>query len=590
MSFRFLFRFLFRFHRVAKGFAPALALSILAVSLGEPIGATAPSAALQESTSMNLARAESQDGPSSQLKSVSDLPPGVRRGVIRDALSREDVSLSDLRIVAAEQQTWPNGCLGLGRPDEGCTLALVSGWRVVVTNGRDRTWIYRTDSDGSSVRLETGLNVPNRPDRPERPRQPERPERPERPDRPERQRPRRLPNRVERRVYQFVAELAGTSRLRVMDYRAETWSDSCFGIPSPAEICAAVLTEGWEVEVTDGEETWVVRTDAEAQSIRLVPDQTTGSELPAQVRDRVFAEVDANRGASGLEIVRYEDTMWPGGCLGLPRPGEVCTQALVPGWRVVVTDGVSTWTYRTDQMAERIRLESETEAAQLPDETRDRILRAAAEASNRSPQQIEIVDFEQQIWGGCYGLGTPGTPCTAIAIPGWKVIASDGIQHWVFHTNRDGTEIRLNQPASLRDRTVKLGLFEMERRPQVGEDHIFSSVTSGGIGGWVTHVQLTRDGRVVRYASSPRSEPSAQLLRRLTPAELRQFQAVLANAQINAFDRVGYEPVRAGADTQTVTFLTQSGYTTRYDGTVQNQLPEDLQTVIQAWQAIVAAR
>ncbi|MGH2412285.1 MAG: hypothetical protein ACRDEA_01020 [Microcystaceae cyanobacterium] len=44
--------------------------------------------------------------------------------------------------------------------------------------------------------------------------------------------------------------------------------------------------------------------------------------------------------------------------MGIAQSGEMCTQALVEGWRVVVSDGQKNWIYRTDGEGRVIRLES----------------------------------------------------------------------------------------------------------------------------------------------------------------------------------------------------------------------------------------
>lgn len=38
-------------------------------------------------------------------------------------------------------------------------------------------------------------------------------------------------------------------------------------------------------------------------------------------------------------LVRFEDVTWSDGSLGCPQPGLAYTQALVPGWRVLVIEG-----------------------------------------------------------------------------------------------------------------------------------------------------------------------------------------------------------------------------------------------------------
>ena len=59
-----------------------------------------------------------------------------------------------LEIKVYEAKTWPDGCLGLAKPDEFCTQALIEGWRVIATNG-SKTWVYRTNGDGRIIRLES---------------------------------------------------------------------------------------------------------------------------------------------------------------------------------------------------------------------------------------------------------------------------------------------------------------------------------------------------------------------------------------------------------------------------------------------------
>jgi hypothetical protein len=85
----------------------------------------------------------------------SESAPSKIIDAVRQDLSRRTRIESDrLTIVETSRQTWSDGCLGLARPDEICTQALVDGWRIVLSYG-DRSWIYRTDDRGMTVRLET---------------------------------------------------------------------------------------------------------------------------------------------------------------------------------------------------------------------------------------------------------------------------------------------------------------------------------------------------------------------------------------------------------------------------------------------------
>ncbi len=58
-----------------------------------------------------------------------------------------------------------------------------------------------------------------------------------------------------------------------------------------------------------------------------------------------------------LRIVRAKYVIWPNGCLGLGGSDQVCTQALVPGWRVTVEGGQQRWVYRTNESGSLVLLE-----------------------------------------------------------------------------------------------------------------------------------------------------------------------------------------------------------------------------------------
>ncbi|WP_254563715.1 alkaline phosphatase [Oscillatoria sp. HE19RPO] len=79
----------------------------------------------------------------------SDITTAVEENLARDF----GLQPGNFSVVSAQQQTWSDGCLGLGEANESCLLALVEGWQVTVQSG-DRTLVYRTDDSGSQVRLD----------------------------------------------------------------------------------------------------------------------------------------------------------------------------------------------------------------------------------------------------------------------------------------------------------------------------------------------------------------------------------------------------------------------------------------------------
>jgi hypothetical protein len=98
-----------------------------------------------DSSSARLTLAEAKTKP---------LPESVKKAVFVDVTeSISSTPIDRLKIVEAEEQEWSNGCLGLAQVDEICTQEIVSGWHVIVSDGKS-TWTYRTDNSGREIRLE----------------------------------------------------------------------------------------------------------------------------------------------------------------------------------------------------------------------------------------------------------------------------------------------------------------------------------------------------------------------------------------------------------------------------------------------------
>lgn len=74
--------------------------------------------------------------------------------------------------------------------------------------------------------------------------------------------------------------------------------------------------------------------------------------------------------AKKLRVIESSQKNWTDGCLGLAKPDEMCAQMLVPGWRVVFSNGTRRWIYRTDATGKNYRLETPTQRSLLPKPTK----------------------------------------------------------------------------------------------------------------------------------------------------------------------------------------------------------------------------
>ncbi|MDP8964403.1 MAG: hypothetical protein M3O33_10560 [Cyanobacteriota bacterium] len=267
----------------------------------------------------------------------SNLPNSVADAVLRAASEQLGVPRSQLKITQAQQQTWPDRCLGLGSPVELCASALTPGWRVTV-EGKQQRLVYHTDTTGSLIRLnknESNLSEAN------------------------------LPQSVADAVIRVASKDLGvsSSQLKIIKAQQQTWGDSCLGLPRPTERCMGTPTPGWRVTVVTRQKVQIYRTDTTGERIRaeaIVGQPASVRNLPDAVAKAVLQDAArrANLSVSQLRIVQAEERDWPDGCLGLAAPGQGCTRSIVPGWRVTVEGGRQTFVYRTNESGSVIKLES----------------------------------------------------------------------------------------------------------------------------------------------------------------------------------------------------------------------------------------
>lgn len=76
--------------------------------------------------------------------------------------------------------------------------------------------------------------------------------------------------------------------------------------------------------------------------------QLSSGETPQGLFDAVVDDMLARSGAerSAVEVVKSEAVEWSDGSLGCPQPDMMYTQAIVPGYHVILALGEETYDYR----------------------------------------------------------------------------------------------------------------------------------------------------------------------------------------------------------------------------------------------------
>lgn len=215
-----------------------------------------------------------------------------------------------------------------------------------------------------------------------------------------------LPQAVAEQVLQSVAHRLDLPQqaLRIERFSRETWPDACLGIASPMEMCAAVVTEGWQVQIvpdsSDAEssplnhtQSWFFRTNLTGSVVRLL---NRSHPLPPSVSQRVVqaAATQLNLDRAELEVTDAIPQLW-NSCLGLISPEALCNEIGILGWRVVVSAPTQSWIFHTNQTGSEIRLNEVASATS----TRPTLM------AYRSPVDLQDdITFQITLSGGFAGL------------------------------------------------------------------------------------------------------------------------------------------------------------------------------------------
>ncbi len=83
--------------------------------------------------------------------------------------------------------------------------------------------------------------------------------------------PNQLPATLVAAVRQDLSRQTGIAadKLKVTESSRQSWPNTCLGIVKADEICGQMIVEGWRVVISDGRQTWVYRTNARGNVLRL---------------------------------------------------------------------------------------------------------------------------------------------------------------------------------------------------------------------------------------------------------------------------------------------------------------------------------
>jgi hypothetical protein len=320
------------------------------------------------------------------------------------------------------------------------------------------------------------------------------------------------------------------------------------------------------------------QTAPSADQARRMPDES--------VLQAVRLAVKQQFGVQKINVVSVSEQNWPDGCLGLPRGKEACTMAIVPGWRITVSDRMQSWTYRTDRTGNTLRLENPDRVG-LPQAIAKKLLKQVARDTKTMSSALRITAIKAHEFGGCMDIYEgPTQVCTANIILGWKAIVTSPTQTYVYHVSQDASRIVQNKAASGAKRSIRVAFEPFGTVGSIDTNVVFQSSTSGDLAGRMVRIALTSDGKLTQYQSSPTARFAPVVIKTLTPEQLSDFKRVLETQRFPNLNSLTYLTEAALADYPTTTYQGLNS-SVQFIDLEKKALPRSLQKVIAKWEVLL---
>ena len=220
--------------------------------------------------------------------------------------------------------------------------------------------------------------------------------------------------------------------------------------------------------------------------------------------------------ASKITLISTEAVTWPDGCLGIVRMGVMCTQAEVPGFKIILEADGQKYEFHTNQDGSIVML---AEGAQDSAAVEQVVIKQLAANLGLQENDISVVSStETEFNDACLGVAMDGVVCAQVVTPGHIIVLeANGVQY-EYHTNVDGSRI---QPATL------AMVWKRE----------------GGIAGFCDTLTVFRSGEV--YANQCKPQPEGRMgtfANLLSANQQKQFMdwiAQFGETQLDASDPEG---------------------------------------------------
>ena len=252
-----------------------------------------------------------------------------------------------------------------------------------------------------------------------------------------------------------------------------------------------------------------------------VDEQPTPTHIPVDLTPAQRATINAlmeqlNLTADKIKLVSTEAVTWPNGCLGIVRMGVMCTQAEVPGFKIILEADGQKYEFHANQDGSVVML---AEGAQESADVEQIVIKQLAANLSLQESDISVVSSTTiEFNDACMGVAMEGIMCAQVVTPGHIIVLEANSVQYEYHTNADGSRV---QPATL------AMVWKRE----------------GGIAGFCDTMTVFRSGEVYTTQCKPQAEGRmgtfANLLSSAQQKQFMDWMARFGEANLDASDPKG---------------------------------------------------
>jgi hypothetical protein len=192
---------------------------------------------------------------------------------------------------------------------------------------------------------------------------------------------------------------------------------------------------------------------AETPQPTTAPPQSEGSptpqptHIPVDVPPAQRAAVQALADALGIDagkvkLVSFEAVDWPNGCLGVTRLGVMCTQQIVPGFRIILEANGQQYEYHTNSSGSEIVPAEGQQPIPASNDAVQSATRDLAAALRISPDQVSLISAVIFEWpDSCLGIQQTNIACAEMVTPGYLIVLEAQGRQYEYHTDAGGNQV-----------------------------------------------------------------------------------------------------------------------------------------------------